>query len=257
MGCLLLMIVLGATASTHAHADPPAAPRASLDDTVQSILSLSWLLNGSLTKEQIRKALGRKEGGFWLQDVKAAGAGLNMKLHYQKLTLEALRQRGGPALLGLRGPDQMFALAAVGPQNSIIYDAGRTEIVANAVLEKRFSGEAVFLDNATGTWPQLQVEDPVRVVQVRDDEPEQAVKVDVSNRGSEPLEVGIEAISCGCTGGDYATQTLAGRGNTVLDFAVSAQGDRTVIVTLRSSDPLWPRVMMAFQIEKVSGNPPL
>jgi len=231
-------------------ADPAVDPHVTRDSAVQQVLSLSWLLDRSLTDDQVRQALGADKTDVWLSEIVAAGAKLKIPLQRQTLTLDALRQRGGAALLSLHGPNQIVALAAIGAQDSLLYDAGRPEIVSNTVLMQRYSGEALVLGDSKIAEPRLQVENPVRIVEVRDDEPEQIEKVVITNRGRDPLEVTIQSISCGCTSGHYSPQPLSAGQSDVLNLSVNAHGDRIVLVTLSSNDPLWPRVLMALQVKK-------
>lgn len=224
------------------------------ESAVQSVVSFSWLVDRQLANDAVRQSLGTGKSQIGLRDVESAGPALKMKWQRRSLTMEALRQRGGPALLGLREPDRIMALAAIGAEDSLFYNAGRPEIIPNSVLAQRYAGEAIVLADASVSTPRLQVDGPVQDVEVRDDEPTQVVPVIIANRGPGPLNVGIESISCGCTAGDYNPQTLAAGEGSVLKLSVSAHSDRIVLVTLRSSDPLWPRALIALQIKKKSSD---
>ena len=169
----------------------------------------------------------------------------------ESLTLSDLTKRGGPAILHLSKPEQFVTMAAAGSQYVSFYNQGTVTVVNKNALSGRYNGESFVLASPDDSAPQLHFDDPVPVENVLSGGGEVARQVKMTNFGNKPISVAVDSTSCGCTVARLSSQLLApGQTGTLeIKMKVGAWGRKTERVTLRTSDPQWPRPVIAFQVQ--------
>lgn len=166
------------------------------------------------------------------------------------LSLEQMHTRGGAYLVRLQAPDEWIVLAAVGSSQSVVQGANSVETVQNATLNKRLSGE-VLMSGTKDASSRVLVNEPVVQAHVTVIGEPLHIKIPIQNRGAIPLQIQTLSASCSCTSDDNSPRVVAAGGSGELSFKVESreEGTRQVSVVVGTNDPLWPRLVLAFQVQ--------
>lgn len=166
------------------------------------------------------------------------------------LSLEQMRTRGGSYLVRLQAPNEWIVLAAVGSSQSVVQGVSGVEVVQNATLNKRLSGE-VLMSGTKDASPRVLVNEPVVQARVTIIGEPLHIKIPIQNRGAIPLQIQTLGASCSCTSDDNSPRVVAAGGSGELSFKVESreEGTRQVSVVVGTNDPLWPRLVLAFQVQ--------
>lgn len=219
----------------------------------ESLIALSRLLGQPLDRESMWQVLPLDREKFSLQDIQSGAAKLGLNLQVRQLSWEELQQRGEPALIHLRTPDALATLATIGDDNSIVYEAGIERIVSNEILQRRYLGEAAQLALTDPLVSNVEVVDPVRMIDVPNPEQETPTRVILKNRGKQTLKLQVELPACGCTRTQLSSTELAPGATATLDLALQwrkltgpTQSD---FIVLRTNDPLQPRITLGLELQ--------
>jgi peroxiredoxin Q/BCP len=223
----------------------------------ESLLWLSRLLNAPLEREQIWDALGRTEKEFTLNSVQAGAQKLGLNLIGQKLTLAELKKRNAPALLYLQDDARLITLSTLDDKYALIVDRGLTRMVDRSTLAKHYSGEALLFGEVS-TQAALRVEDPLREIEVQDPSAEITQSITLSNRGQQDLTLQIEYPIPGVTSTELQSATLAPGARTQLHLKLKWRSvlpgrEQTDLITIKTNDPIAPRVQLAFRLRLADG----
>jgi hypothetical protein len=222
----------------------------------EALVTLSRLLGTPIEREMMWKVLDSEKSDFTLHDMQSAAVELHTTLQVAHLTIDALRQRGAPAILQMRDPNRLIVLATIDEKNSIIYDGGVPHFVDINTLARRYTGEAL-VAGAVENSSQVRPQNPLREISVFSKEKEIAQSVTLTNGGNTQLEVSIERPVVGITTADLSTVTVAPGASTTLNIkikwrAVLRGETQTDFITLKTNDPLMPRLQLAFKLKLVT-----
>lgn len=238
-------------ASTHQH---DTAKPAALQDAPANLLALARFFNLDATDEALRRSWQARSS------TAASGAQLMAVAQRQKWPLSLrraswhqLQKRGEVALIHLQAPQQWVVLQAIGEKQSLMYANGHDELLDNATLQKRYSGQAIVL--AGEKLAALSIDSPVRLLKVLSvgGASELVERVALRNGGDKPLRVSVASTSCGCTGAVIEPAIIAPGQSAVLTARMHASDNRTVTVNLKSDDVRRPFAVIALQSQAPTG----
>lgn len=224
----------------------------------EALIAFSRLLDQPLEREKMWEHLDIKKSVFSLADIQQGAAKLGVTLQNQTLPFDQLQKGGRSAILQLREPDRVITLSTAGEENSVIYDGGMMRIVDNATLTQRYSGQALVIDQAASNSA-LQIGNPVREVEASDFTAEIPQSIPLTNRGNAPLNLQIERPTCGATSAGLSQSTLAPGETATLNVSlkwrtVLTGGVQNVLVTLKTNNPIQPRVQLGFKMRMQQTN---
>jgi hypothetical protein len=168
-----------------------------------------------------------------------------------RTSLEELQQKGCPAIVHLRQPDHFAVLAGVGAEYVSLLDGGVLRVVQKDALRRRFSGAAVIPAGAMEAAARARIEEPVHVVKFASAGSMRTEKVAITNAGMEPLDVRVLATACNCAAAEVSPERIAPGERATLSVAVRPRGWGSAVesVTLSTSDPLVPRLVVALFVQ--------
>ncbi len=227
----------------------------------ESLISLSRLLAKPLERERMWEILKPSQAEFSLADLRSDAAKLGLSLHRKKLTLAELTTQGGAAILYLSDANQIVTLATLDDQLAIVYDRGMARIVSREVLTKRSSGEALLPAETANATSRVRVDDALRILDFKSKDEEVTQKVILTNRGQEPLLLEIERPIPGCTQADLSSAVVPASQSATLTLKLKwrtmlPSDTQNIFVTLRTNDPVSPRVQLGFQLKLQAGKLP-
>lgn len=169
---------------------------------------------------------------------------LGLRLKVRQLSVDDLKQWRGPALIHLRTPDRFTLLTAISSQYAFLDE----QVIPIQDLKSRYTGEALVIDAAQSA---ARIDDPIRVRKVQGAADGMSEQITIINQGKGPLQLWVERVSCGCTVAALSTGALASGQSATLRVKMSGSGwgEKTETVTLRTSDPAWPHILIVLQEE--------
>lgn len=170
----------------------------------------------------------------------------------QRLTFAQLRSRQEAVVLSLRQPlegQTRVTVAAWGRENVLLLQDDSFEVKSGREIEPLHDGSALVPSQA----PVLRVDDAVQVVPITSigDNASVTARYTLQNTGQTPLDVSVDSTSCGCTSAKLDKNRLGPNESTTLVATMHADDERLVRVTLSTSDPAQPRLMVALQSKRV------
>lgn len=201
--------------------------------------------------QRVWEAVGAEKDNTMLSMPKLQSIGkmLDLSLQRKWMTLKQIRQHGGVALLHMRTPEQFETVVGIGDQQCAVLRDGAIDVIDNATMARRFTGETLFLVNSSRIEPSLTITAPVITTDITSSNAIIAQKVVFTNRGLQAIKLKVESESCNCTEAELSTQTLIPGSTGTLNIRMEADGwgTKIVTVTIRTDDPLWPHVIVTLQ----------
>ena len=120
-------------------------------------------------------------------------------------------------------------------------------------LEKRYSGEALLPVVATNSKASIKAENAVREIALKSQNDEVTQSVTLHNTGDNPVELQLEYPLFGATEAKLSKNTLAPGQSATLDLRLKWRTillgqQQNVLVSLKTSDPIVPRLQIAFRL---------
>lgn len=202
---------------------------------------------------------GKQEKNYSLQDLRMEATKLGLLMQVKPLTLAELYQHGGCALLHVKNPDRYVTLLSIGKRYALIHEDQLDTVVNTDSLASRYLKEALVANYDPTIRTAAQLNDAVCVIKNTAVGQAAIGKITITNRGQQPLKIEVGETSCGCTSAKLSSKLLLPRESAILTIEIQADTwkSRTESVTIRTSDPLWPRIMVAqwLQMPNVVPNP--
>ena len=178
--------------------------------------------------------------------------GASVAVQSERLNFAQLRSRQEAAVLSLRQPlegQTQVAVIAWGRESVLLSHDGFFEVKSVRAIEPLYDGSALVPSKA----PVLRVDDAVQVVPITSigDEAAVTARYTLHNTGQTALDVTVDSTSCGCTSAKLDKDRLQPNESTTLVATMHADDERLVRVTLSTSDPAQPRLMVALQSKRV------
>lgn len=204
-----------------------------------------------IDREKLWATFSPTEAEFSVWDVAAGAEKLGLDLSVAKQSLEQLQKNGAPALLFLQDNGHIVTLTALDDDRAVIVDKGAPENVARADLEKRYFGDALVLNKALKQNAGVVAQDNVRAIQLTTRDAEIAQQVTIRNVGTQQISLQLEPLSPGVTSAQLSAPTLAPGETVTLELkmrwrSVLRARTQNVLVSLRTDDPITPRLQVAF-----------
>jgi len=216
-------------------------------DAVTSMYAIGALMNRFVDADHLQGLVANVASDD-MQAVAGVGKTIGLPLQsYNDMTLAAIHEHGGPAILKLSNPDQLLAFAAVGAHNSLSMQNGVSVPLDNGELSKRFTGEAILISTTGEIMSNLQIDDPVYKFAQSGGASVVAFHVSVRNRGTNAIDVFVESTSCACTSAHLDTGSLQPGQTAFLtaNMVSDGSGSKSAEVVIGTSDPGWPRIVVS------------
>ena len=99
--------------------------------------------------------------------------------------------------------------------------------------------------------PILYIDSPLQVAEVSSTHQNVTRVVEITNSGTQALQLEVEKTSCGCTSAVLSSQSLAPKetGTLTIEMQTSGWGNKTETVTLRSNDPQHSQFVVTLQVK--------
>ncbi len=197
------------------------------------------------------KAFNLAQSGSSLQAMHIRAKEVGLLTQVEKLKVSELHQIGSPAILFLSDDGRLVTLLALDDNRAVIVDRGLTRNVQRSVLEERYSGEALIPTNALTQNAGIVADDAVREVKLPSLEAEVPQSVTLRNTGKVPVTLQLEYPLLGVTESKLSKDTLAPGETATLDLKIKWRSilkapTQNVLVSLQTSDPIVPRLQLAF-----------
>lgn len=175
----------------------------------------------------------------------AARAGLTASA--TRWSLEAIRERGGIAILYLRQPEEFVLLIAQNAEEALVMRGGDEAFLPYAELAKRYTGACLVPASAFTSEVKnpLVIRQPLMRISATNADVVLRGEIALENRGKQPITVKITSQTCSCYGEQPALSSpvIAPGGSTVLTVPVRsrAEGTESATVVLSTTDPSFPQ----------------
>ena len=187
---------------------------------------------------------------FTLVESQAGAAKLKLPLQLRAISLDELQKLNAPAIILTSDDKRLVTISALDESHAIVLDRGLTLIVPREALAKRYDGNALLPETAKQA-AQVLAEDSVRAIELKSLNDEVTQQVKINNRGTAPLTLQIERPIPGATSAELSSETVApGQSATLIVKMkwrdVLKTPMQNVVVTLRTDDPVRPRLPIGF-----------
>ena len=187
---------------------------------------------------------------FTLAEAQAGAAKLKLPLQLRAISLDELQKLNAPAIILTNDDKRLVTISALDDSHAIVLDRGLTLIVPREALAKRYDGNALLPETAKQA-AQVLAEDSVRAIDLKSLNDEVTQQVKINNRGTAPLTLQIERPISGATSAELSSETVApGQSATLIVKMkwrdVLKTPMQNVVVTLRTDDPVRPRLPIGF-----------
>lgn len=167
----------------------------------------------------------------------------------QKVAWAQLAQSRQMAFLSLRQPlsgSSRVLVVSWGRDTALLSVGGAFSLKPLKELEAMYSGEALLPVLPTSA---LTVDNAVQVVPITalGEDAQVVASYRLQNVGTKPFNVSVTSTSCGCTSAQLDKSRLDAGESANLTANMRADSERLVRVTLRTSDPTQPHIVLALQ----------
>lgn len=242
-GVLLPMIVLWAAMQ------PQAESNASPTCASASLVAIADLL-GCADREAVdRAAATLSHADVSLLEIRDAGRAVGLDLVGMSATVSELLARRCPAIVHLRAPDHFTVLAGASASHAVVVDGTAVALLERGVLDRRFSGAALVPASAVHPSLGICVPQPVQKVEFAS-AADRLVSVPLVNKGRTPVTIGVHRVACSCSDAALSSDTIEPGRTASLSVRLrpAAWGTTLQSVTLRTDDPVCPRLLILFRV---------
>ncbi len=188
---------------------------------------------------------------FTLKDVHLVASKADIALKLENFQLTDVDKAKSAAILFLKDDGRIVTLTAIDDDRAVVIDRGLTRNVERSVLEARYSGEALIPTKALTQNAGIVADDAVREVKLSSLEAAVPQSVTLHNTGKTPVTLQLEYPLLGVTEAKLSKDTLAPGETATLDLKIKWRSilkapTQNVLVSLQTSDPIVPRLQLAW-----------